>query len=72
MLVTNLDTMEKIVSSRSDLDWDGWDVVKFTKNSNAVTSPDGILRNGQWMKHRRFPITEQGWDVPHSIGRTDA
>jgi len=72
MLVNNLDYMEKIVSENKDLDWYGWDVVKYTKSSSAIFSPDGIFRNGEWHKKRIFPLTESGWQIPNSIGRNNA
>jgi hypothetical protein len=69
MLVTNLEYMEKIVSERSDLEWSGWDIVKYTKSENAQFSVDGFFKNGSWFKKRTFPITEKGWNIPNSIGR---
>jgi hypothetical protein len=29
MLVTSLEEMERIVAARPDLEWDGWNVVKY-------------------------------------------
>ena len=72
MLVTSLDHMEYIVSNREDLEWDGWDVVKYTKNNNAFSSTDGVFKNGIWMKRKVFPLTEEGWSIPNSIGLADA
>lgn len=72
MLVTSLDHMEYIVANREDLEWDGWDVVKYTKNNNAFSSQDGVFKNGIWMKRKVFPITEEGWFIPNSIGLADA
>jgi hypothetical protein len=72
MLVVDLEHMEKIVMSRDDLEWDGWDVVKYTKNLNAHMSPDGVYKNGQWFKRKVFPVTNSGWSIPNSIGLADA
>ena len=69
MLVTSLEYMEKIVSSREDLEWNGWDIVKYTKSSSAMFSPDGIFKNGVWFKQKVFPLSESGWNLPNSIGR---
>lgn len=69
MLVTSLETMEKIVNTRNDLSWDGWNVVKHSKDNNAMFHKDGVFRNGSWMKKRVFPITEDGWNIPNNIGR---
>jgi hypothetical protein len=72
MLVTDLDHMEKIVSSRNDLEWFGWDVVKYTKHPNAEMSPDGVYKDGTWIKRKIFPVTDKGWFIPKSIGLADA
>lgn len=72
MLVVTLEEMEEIVNSRTDLAWEGWNVVKYTKASNAMYSPDGCLRNGVWMKKKVFPLTEDGWYLPNTIGRVHA
>ena len=72
MLVTSLEEMERIVAARSDLEWDGWDVVKYITSDNAIYSKDGAFKNGQWLKKKVFPITEKGWHLPNHIGREDA
>jgi hypothetical protein len=72
MLITSLEIMEKVVSSNSDLDWDGWDVAKYTVSHNAIYSQDGVFRQGKWMKKKVFPLTEQGWHLPSNIGRAYA
>lgn len=72
MLVTSLEEMEDIVRSRGDLSWDGYDVVKYTNSSNAMYGVDGVFRNGKWMKKKVFPLTEQGWHLPNTIGRNHA
>lgn len=72
MLVTNLEEMSAIVSSRADLEWDGYDVVKYTSSKNAMYGVDGIYREGKWMKKKVFPLTKDGWDLPNTIGRTHA
>ena len=69
MLVTNLDEMEKIVASRDDLRWDGWNIVKYINSNNALYSKDGVFVDGKWMTKKVFPITEDGWYLPNSIGR---
>lgn len=72
MLVDSLETMENIVDSRNDLFWNGWDVVRYTPNNNAMYTKDAEFRNGQWMKKKVFPITENGWSIPNNLGRIDA
>ena len=68
MLVSSLEKMEKIVESRNDLAWDGWDVVRYTPGHNTQYSPSGVYINGAWMKKKVFPLTEQGWHLPNNIG----
>ena len=72
MIVTSLEQMEDIVSSRKDLCWNGWDVVKYTESSNALYSIDSEFRNGKWMKKKVFPITESGWNIPNITGTRHA
>lgn len=72
MLINNLDTMESIVNSSTDLEWEGWNVVRYIPNHNAMFSDDGAFRDGAWYKKKTFPITEQGWNLPNSIGKRNA
>lgn len=69
MLVTSLEEMESIIRSRGDLEWDGYNVVKYTNSSNAMYGIDGVFRNGKWMKKKVFPLTEEGWNLPNYFGR---
>lgn len=71
MFITSLSEMEQIVASRSDLGWEGWDVVRYKKNDNAQFDTSGVFRNGQWYKRHVFPITEGGWSIPNNIGNRD-
>jgi hypothetical protein len=68
MLVSSLEYMEQIVQKNKDLDWNGWDVVRYKKSSSAMFRPDGVFRNGVWHKKTTFPLTEVGWKVPKNIG----
>lgn len=72
MLVTSLEEMEQIIRNRGDLEWDGYDVVKYTDSNNAMFGTDGAFRYGKWMKKKVFPLTEDGWYLPNIIGRADA
>lgn len=72
MLITSLEEMERIVASRDDLSWDGWNVVKYTNSNNAMYGVDGVFRDGKWMKKKVFHLTEQGWNLPNYIGREHA
>jgi hypothetical protein len=72
MLVNDLETMEQVVCSHTDLEWEGWDVVKYTPSPNAYSSPDGVFKDGRWCKCKRYPLTEKGWYVPNSLVKDDA
>ena len=72
MLVTNLEEMERLVAARPDLDWDGWNVVKYVNSNNAMYAKDGAFKDGKWLIKKVYPLTEEGWRLPNSIGREDA
>lgn len=72
MLVNSLEKMEEIVEANPMLSWDGWDVVKHTPTYKGMFSVDGAFKDGQWHKKKVFPITENGWHIPNSIGKYDA
>lgn len=72
MLVTTEHEMQDIINSRGDLEWDGWNVIKYSKNSNAAYEKDGCFHKGMWMKKKVFPLTSDGWYLPNYIGRVDA
>lgn len=72
MLITNLEYMEKVVASRNDLRWIGWDVAKTTKSNSGFYQTDGVLINGNWYRQKLFPVTEKGWEVPANVGRLNA
>jgi hypothetical protein len=63
--------MEQIVSYRSDLEWDGWDVVHYKKNDAAQFANNGAFKNGQWYKKNVYPISENGWSIPNYMGLRD-
>lgn len=67
MLVNSLLEMEKIVDSREDLDWHGWDVVRYF-NNGSIMSKDSVFINNKWLKRKIYPVKEDGWNVPDSFG----
>ena len=68
MIITDLNQMENIVNSRNDLEWEGWNVIRYTKNDASFMSSDGAFRNGQWHKKQVYELTEMGWKVPNNFG----
>lgn len=69
MLITSLSKMEEIVSGHPDLDWDGWNVIRYKKNDAAEFSVNGSCRNGNWYNKYIYPITEDGWSIPEKFAR---
>lgn len=67
MFITSLSEMERIVDSRPDLSWDGWDVVRYKKNNNAQFDKNGVFRNGQWYNKIVFPLKTHGWSLPERL-----
>jgi len=67
MLIKSLEQMEKIVNSRQDLLWDGWDVVSLKPTDSGIMSKNTIQINGSWYIQKRFALTENGWEIPSKI-----
>ncbi len=67
MLINDLTKMEKIVASRSDLGWVGWDVVRYKRGNSAQFNKNGVIWKGQWHHASVFLITELGWKIPSSV-----
>ena len=44
--------------------WDGWTIVKWTKNSNGYTQTNGSYRNNTWGYEARINLSDKGtWKV---------
>lgn len=71
MLVSSLTEMEQIVSYRSDLEWEGWDVIQYKKNNSAQFDKHGAFKNGSWYKKTIFPLNQDGWSIPNSMVMRD-
>jgi hypothetical protein len=67
MLIKSLEQMEKIVNSRQDLLWDGWDVISLKLIDSGIMSKNTIQINGNWYIQKRFALTENGWEIPNKI-----
>ena len=67
MIVSDLVKMQKIVDSRSDLKWIGWDVVRYKQANHAQFRKDGVFKDGVWQSANVFPLTEKGWNIPSFI-----
>jgi hypothetical protein len=63
MKINDLETMEKIVKSNSDLFWEGWSVCTYIKEDGFYHS-DGVYKDGQWLRKKTFEYTSNGWNIP--------
>lgn len=67
MFITSLSEMERLVDSRSDLEWEGWDVVRYKKNADAQFEKNGVFRKNTWYNKTVYPITSDGWSIPERL-----
>lgn len=65
MIVTDLVTMEKIVSSNRSLAWVGWDVAERKRTDMGRTAVNGIRVKDQWYTQKVFKLDRNGWDIPN-------
>lgn len=65
MIIKSLGKMEKIVASNSNLSWVGWDVVDRKRSEAGRTAVNGVRVNGVWYVQRIYPVSRNGWDIPH-------
>lgn len=66
--ITDLSTMEEIVERNPFLQWDGWDVVSYSKKPTTFLNPKARKLDGVWRHTVRYPIESDGWTVPGDIG----
>lgn len=71
MLVNSLTEMEQIVAYRSDLEWEGWDVIQYKKNNSAQFDKQGSFKNGSWYKKIVYKLNEDGWIIPNYMVMKD-
>ena len=70
VVVKSLDLMERLVQSRYNLIWDGWEVLRIRKHPTAYYYKDGRLINGRWFRTERIKLTREGWIVPGDLLKT--
>ena len=68
MLIKKLEEAEQIVKSNKDLRWSGWDIISREITLNGFSHKSGSFLNNRWGIDRRYPITENGWYLPNSLG----
>ena len=70
VVVKSPDLMERLVQSRYNLIWDGWEVLRIRKHPTAYYYKDGRLINGRWFRTERIKLTREGWIVPGDLLKT--
>jgi len=64
MKITNSNTMDQIIKSSTNMEWDNWAVVVYTDDDGYFTK-NGVYRNGRWMTKYRFDMIEYNvWSIP--------
>lgn len=69
MQITQLEKMESVVSNNKSLSWDGWTVLESYPSDRARTSKYGAFINNKWHMVKRFPLSENGWEIPDKFVR---
>lgn len=68
-MITNLETMEEIVSKNNNLSWDGWNVVEVKPSTSAMFKTDGAFINGKWYTKKVYSYGDKGWAIPNKYVR---
>lgn len=63
MLIKDLNKMEKIVNSNSNLSWSGWDVIHLEKSNTAMFKTNGYFLNGSWYIKTSYSPNRDGWNI---------
>ena len=66
MMELSLDQAEKFVTenAKRGYRWDGWTIVRWVKNPNGFSMPNGSFRNGVWGVEFRTSVSEKGtWSL---------
>lgn len=64
----NYKSMHELVEKQSNVFWNGWTAVFFTKNDNAFMKNNGSFIDGSWASVRRIDVEKDGtWVVPDKL-----
>lgn len=47
-------------NNRKGYRWDGWDIVRWVRNPNGYSMPNGSFRNGTWGLEFRVSVSDDG------------
>ena len=67
VLVETLEQMEDIVADNDHLEWDGWDVVSYSKRNTTFMNPKAKIWKGDWHHVQRYQVNGDGWLFPKGI-----
>ena len=62
------DKAHSIVNSNKNLFWDGWDIIEYRYNPDAIYSNDARFINGKWAFVKTYKPNANGWKVPDKYG----
>ena len=62
MIELTLESAEEFVTNNSKRGyrWDGWDIVRWVKNNNGYSMPNGAFREGSWGMEFRTSVDADG------------
>ena len=66
MIISDLNKMEEIVSNKSNLSWDGWNVVHLSKSNSAMYKQNGAFVNNAWHIKTVYKPNKDGWNIKSS------
>lgn len=69
MLITDLETAERVVARYPWLSFDGWTIVHKSQDDYAEYLVNGTFdkSTGKWYKTDRYAPSKQGWNLPDRI-----
>ena len=61
----NYDDAHRIVESNKNLIWDGWNIIEYKYDTEAIYSPNARRINGKWASIKIYKPYKNGWSVPN-------
>lgn len=70
LTIKNLNDAEQFVSRQkqlgADVEWDNYDIVFYRPAAHAITSKDGVFRDGSWAFANRSTVSSDGtWEIDY-------
>jgi hypothetical protein len=65
MAVLDYNTAHVLVSNSKNFFWDGWKIVFWREDINAIYKTNGLRHNGAWGIAETFIVSDDGkWRIP--------